>query len=637
MRSVRKNKQPDNRLKIFSFNTHGLTNSVPKLNEYIKSGMIFVQEHMTVDRSLFIASFENNEELKFHFNKAKKGRGRGRPSMGIAFVHNVTLKSKCYFENYRIGVLKYENLAIIGAYMIYESKSKPENETQFLCDLETIRRIYNNLMSEGYDAFITGDLNTDFNRPSPFRSHLLSLMNDLGLTSAAHIISQPINYTYKTEHTWIDHTLVNLALLPKIRTDIVYDDDVDSDHYAIVTETPVKLRPINDNNTFTRKCAIPLTRLQDFKFRSKVQNSIENYLINVCNKLEDMLNQDSVIEHDLTELVEDLDDTIQNEMLKANNSENGMYQNNYKKTNPWWNSLADELHMRKMELVKIKNKSESDKFEICSLKKRINGIKKNYKKKHRLDKNRNLSKLHKFDKNKFWRTLNNSLKINAEPSLNIKLIKNDFEKIFNDKLISNDVLEQNSLHKLNDLLAQPTDVSEEIEVDEYKIESIIKNMSNGKMAGHCGVSADMIKCLTFKTKTQNQVEHEQTLVTPPNTIVKTIKLILDVIFKFNVFPKDFNLSIMIPLIKDPSKSRSDLNNIRPISISGYLSNIYERLILSMVDQRHKQPEKQFGFNKNCSCSHAVFVLMETLKYIKKKTKTWNNNGNRCIKGIRQSQ
>jgi hypothetical protein len=187
-------------------------------------------------------------------------------------------------------------------------------------------------------------------------------------------------------------------------------------------------------------------------------------------------------------------------------------------------------------------------------------------------------------------------------------------------LISNDVLEQNSLHKLNDLLAQPNDVSEEIEVDEYKIESIIKNMSNGKMAGHCGVSADMIKCLTFKTKTQNQVEHEQTLVTPPNTIVKTIKLILDVIFKFNVFPKDFNLSIMIPLIKDPSKSRSDLNNIRPISISGYLSNIYERLILSMVDQRHKQPEKQFGFNKNCSCSHAVFVLMETLKYIKKKQK-----------------
>lgn len=52
-------------------------------------------------------------------------------------------------------------------------------------------------------------------------------------------------------------------------------------------------------------------------------------------------------------------------------------------------------------------------------------------------------------------------------------------------------------------------------------------------------------------------------------IVKRIKLILDVIFKFNVFSKDFNLSIMIPLIKDPSKSRSDLNNIRLISISDY--------------------------------------------------------------------
>ena len=123
------------------------------------------------------------------------------------------------------------------------------------------------------------------------------------------------------------------------------------------------------------------------------------------------------------------------------------------------------------------------------------------------------------------------------------------------------------------------------------------------------------------------------LVTPPNMIVKTIKLILDVIFKFNVFSKDFNLSIMISLIKDPSKSRSDLNNIRPISISGYQSNIYERFILSMINQKYTQSEKQFGFNKNCSCSHAVFVLMKTLKCIKKL----NNNGNRCVESIRKSQ
>ena len=94
---------------------------------------------------------------------------------------------------------------------------------------------------------------------------------------------------------------------------------------------------------------------------------------------------------------------------------------------------------------------------------------------------------------------------------------------------------------------------------------------------------------------------------------------------------------MIPLIKDPGKSRSDLNNIRPISISGYLSNIYERFILSMIDQKYTQSEKQFGFDKNCSCSHAVFVLMETLKYIKKKQKLGNRCGNRCVKSIRQSQ
>ena len=45
-------------------------------------------------------------------------------------------------------------------------------------------------------------------------------MEDMGLISAADHTNQPIEYTYKTEQTLIDHALVNPIKFPKITTKI---------------------------------------------------------------------------------------------------------------------------------------------------------------------------------------------------------------------------------------------------------------------------------------------------------------------------------------------------------------------------------------------------------------------------------
>jgi hypothetical protein len=50
------------------------------------------------------------------------------------------------------------------------------------------------------------------------------------------------------------------------------------------------------------------------------------------------------------------------------------------------------------------------------------------------------------------------------------------------------------------------------------------------------------------------------------------------IFKYGVVPTNFNNIHIVPIVKDKNKSSSDLSNLRPISISNTLAQIFERLI-----------------------------------------------------------
>lgn len=75
---------------------------------------------------------------------------------------------------------------------------------------------------------------------------------------------------------------------------------------------------------------------------------------------------------------------------------------------------------------------------------------------------------------------------------------------------------------------------------------------------------------------------------------------------------------MIPLVKDNTKSSSDIGNIRPISVSECLAGIFEKSLLKLIDEKWPSNPKQFGFVKNASCSHPVVILTELAKLTKQK-------------------
>ena len=91
-------------------------------------------------------------------------------------------------------------------------------------------------------------------------------------------------------------------------------------------------------------------------------------------------------------------------------------------------------------------------------------------------------------------------------------------------------------------------------------------------------------------------------------------------FELMKIPVNLNFSIIKPILKDQEKLTDDINNIRTLSISNCLAQIFEKLILINFPNITITHKNQFGFKRKTSCNHAIFTLKEAiLHYTENKT------------------
>jgi hypothetical protein len=89
-------------------------------------------------------------------------------------------------------------------------------------------------------------------------------------------------------------------------------------------------------------------------------------------------------------------------------------------------------------------------------------------------------------------------------------------------------------------------------------------------------------------------------------LATSLALIFKIIINHGVIPREFNTSILKPLVKDAKKSTKEATNLISLAISDVISNMFEKLLLYFIDQVNHF--KQFGFKKSSSSIHALFVL-----------------------------
>ena len=91
-----------------------------------------------------------------------------------------------------------------------------------------------------------------------------------------------------------------------------------------------------------------------------------------------------------------------------------------------------------------------------------------------------------------------------------------------------------------------------------------------------------------------------------------------------VIPNKFGNSVITPVVKNASRSLSDVCNFRPVSIISIIAKIFESLISLRFGHLFSSHANQFGFCAEGRCNKAILAFKNTVRYFCDK------NNNVCI-------
>jgi hypothetical protein len=189
----------------------------------------------------------------------------------------------------------------------------------------------------------------------------------------------------------------------------------------------------------------------------------------------------------------------------------------------------------------------------------------------------------------FFKNVNKFLGKNSDTELDINSVLHHYDSIFNEPL---DI----DINTINEVNAGIFDIKhenfEEIDVNLIELKYAFKSTNISKVVGDDGLSSYML------------------LNIDQDFIDSIILLFYQFIFKYGVIPKDLNNIHIVPIIKDKTKPHDDLSNLRPISISNTLAQIFERIIKLKIPQLGETHQNQFGYKNKTSCTHALFAFKE---------------------------
>jgi len=94
----------------------------------------------------------------------------------------------------------------------------------------------------------------------------------------------------------------------------------------------------------------------------------------------------------------------------------------------------------------------------------------------------------------------------------------------------------------------------------------------------------------------------------------SIANLFNMILMHDFVSDNLGLGATVPVVKDKLGDVTAASNYRPITLSLVISKIFEYCIVQQYEHLFSSDTLQFGFKKNVNCSHAIFVLTQTVEY-----------------------
>ena len=150
-------------------------------------------------------------------------------------------------------------------------------------------------------------------------------------------------------------------------------------------------------------------------------------------------------------------------------------------------------------------------------------------------------------------------------------------------------------------VSQQEEIEEQSNITVEEVEAAIGKMKSGKVAGLCGINAEMLKA-------------------GDSVVVKWLHRIVNIAWATGEVPEDWKRAVIIPLHKKGSKAMC--SNYRGISLLSVPGKVYARIVDNRVKQKTEGMilEVQGGFRKGRSCIDQIFTVRQLVEKVLEKGK-----------------
>ena len=548
---------------------------------------------------------------------------KGRPYGGTGFLFSKNLSQvirPCtQYIHDRVSVIELNTkngmILLINAYLpFYDTRNL---QSQLLLYKETMAYVENIIQSNIDCRFVLlMDLNCNiYNSNHPYSKIINEFMRNYDLLSAYDFIPNfdPLSNYTRCDVKTNSYTLIDNIIISRSLSDIVCDASIA--HYGnnVSDHNPVELVISVDIDTFheSKKCYteyIPWSSLTETElsiFRDTMENGLNainvpyHSILHGCKRCE---STDHLLE------IENYYDQILN-VLRI--SDAVLPRRKHGIAKHFWSNELDDLKQKSIDafsLWKLAGRPSSGPLHLEKTTARMQ-----YKRALRLAKKQQCNQLSddfvenllNGDSVRFWKNWNdlesnNNVVTRVDGYFKHGDISNafadTFSKVYRDQTRSDLEDEFGQLHK-----------------------SYNEKHANDSISPYLLSWSEFLVCIS-KTKTgkaTGSFVKPQHLLHGSPLLSLHLHLLYNGLIQHEYVPQDFLNTIVTPVIKDTSGDHSDSKNYRPITLSSLFSQLFEHAINIKIAHLLSTNDLQLGFKSKHSCSHALFVLNETVDYFTK--------------------
>jgi len=608
------------------YNMYGFDNGYSALTDLCKSfDIIAVEEHWLAPYNLDKLRNFNAQFDCFCWSsmsdKIELGLNTGRPFGGIGILFNKRLGS-----NIRVlGVMSNGRCAVVqctfpsGYSLILAVVYFPclGSSTDYECDLTECLGFVETCvnMSIYDDIIVLGDMNFDTSKNNIGSRLFHDFCADIGLKRADSDCRSQIECTYYQETTCkqsiIDHIFISNRLTTCVKRYFVIDDIANlSDHYPLGCEI-VLINHSPPNHTGTNRNQRSTRWRWDKADLDRYYSITSELLQRICIPKDLLVGSCGMFDCVHWRHINDYYDAIVNVLHKAMVSCVPRCKENYFRF--FWNDELRDLKQASVEAYQLWRQCDKPKDGI------VNKIRLEAKYKYKIalrqamndecmELDDELSNLYlRKDMNKFWQRWNAKFSAkNMKPSNVNGLCKDDdIANCFSDSFAS---VYFDSYKDNTRLISCLDNLHTQI------LSETTKGVYDGSNLFSVTDVEDSLSCVkSGKASGLDDLCKETILYAHPALIVH-LKFLFNIICTHGFVPDAFGQGVTVPIIKDRLANASSTSNYRPITLSPIISKIFEYCILHKYEHFFFTDQLQFGFKRDLSCSHALFVLSQTVNY-----------------------